>query len=249
MNLMHNILLMSCSNLDIVAVLHCNSSRFSSIIDLMVSYQAEHDKFLDVLGSQSDQDLWKLNARNSCSCCITDNVDQNYSDKAELVLIHLNVQSLLAHLGKLEVSLCTLRPSSGPTILCLIEIWLKLTNENLNVPQGFNGINSSGHDRAVGRVAVSLPGFMEYHIREDLSQLLSDAAELVIIELLSTTHIFKRQVLLCEIYQPPSKPVSAFIESLSCLLEAISLGSSRSSLVICILAHHSIPIHWILESL
>lgn len=87
--------------------------------------------------------LNSVDIRNSTKCLLVDNLDQIDIDSSDLLLIHLNIHSLPAHLDELEVLLKNLNHDLSLMFIGISETWLKPLNERLYVLQNFQIVAKS----------------------------------------------------------------------------------------------------------
>lgn len=124
-------------------------------------------------------------------------------------MIHFNIRSLPAHYEEFEALIDIL---NNPVILGFAEKWLKPVNESLCTLPGYKAYDQSREKMGSG-VAIYVKENIVSSPRPDLSNVILGLAESIFIEVKLSSN--SRPVIIGEIFHPPRKSSTQFIENLN----------------------------------
>ena len=133
-------------------------------------------------------------------------MDNQYGEPT-LPLVHLNIRSAPKHLKQFELYLNSLCLKFN--IIGLCETWFKQSSVDLYTLENYNHVYKYRHNRTGGGVSLFIKHFIDYEIRDDLSEN-NELVESLFVEIPNEKSNTLRNVIIGIIYRPPNTDLESF---------------------------------------
>ena len=209
-----------------------NKIDYDMINNLKFSIFDTNDKNANIPNNAYDPDIHMDMYRNAANNVL--NVCNYYTDESfskismkfqnEFSLYHQNIRSLPAHIDELYAHLQGIDYKFK--IIGLSETWLKDYNKEQYNIHGYNSVHNVRTQQKGGGVALLVDKNIEYKLRTDICECLTDVAEIVFIEISKNVFQTSKNLIIGELYKPPNTNINQFNTKLETLLT--NLGNENA---------------------